>query len=395
MLSFVTPLIYPDVQDKPSANRFLQDEQQLLGEGSPNNSTEHQHQEGESEVKISGQDSLMGPRSRGTFRKLWRIMSRSRKLSLAGGITLFALVVLELVFNVSVLEPAQNALCSRAPDASARLAREQMLLESRPRPLVVVAAGLPRTGSTWVYNVLRILLRMRDPNSIAGWYADLMAIWRNHKTHRYDNMQESWLEAYQSLGTSLLIKTHGPGAFRSFSRGRSLGVGADLTVLTHRDLRTEVRSWVYQNWNNSIHTGRIADTPFGDPAQWVRVAQKILHERNSTLNSIGTGNYIDIRYEDWGQKGSDAQLPIVRALADKLEWTFTDEELRSAILEAKRIFPPADGARLMYNPVSKLHPGHTRIDANNPDFVEALRAGYEAIEQDEITGDFLRSEGYM
>lgn len=288
---------------------------------------------------------------------------------------------------------------STASSASSRAeqeAREEKLLADKPAPLVVVAAGLPRTGSTWIYNILRILMRIRDPNSIAGWYADLQAIWKNHKTHKYDNMDISWLEAYKSLGTSILIKMHGPGAFKGFSRGYSLSTGANLTVLTHRDLRTEVRSWVYQNWNSSIHSGEIAKTPFIDPAQWVKIAHRILHERNSTLSSAGTGcQLIDIKYEDWNHKSAEIQLGIVQQLADALQWDFTTQELKDAVLEAKRIRPPHDAARLMYNPVSKLHPGHTRINSEDPAFVQALELGYKAIEEDPISGGFLRENGYM
>lgn len=340
----------------------------------------------------------MAPKSRGAYRHTRRMSSRAlgQRVLLVLSSICTTLFLMQALLGIDVL-PSHTASMNNAAagGAESRAAREERLLAARPRPLVVVAAGLPRTGSTWVYNVLRILMRQRDPNTVAGWYADLQNIWRNHKTHRYDNMKVSWLEAYRSLGTSLLIKMHGPSPFRGFSRGLSLGEGADLTVLTHRDLRSEVRSWVYQNFNASVHAGRVDDTPFGDSAQWVRVAHKILAERNSTLNSIAHGNALDIRYEDWSGQGPDAQLAVVRQIADKLDWHFDDDQLRDAILEAARIHPPDDGAVLMYNPVSKLHPGHTRIDANDPTFQNALRNGFRAIEQDGTTAEFLKSQGYV
>lgn len=268
-------------------------------------------------------------------------------------------------------------------------------LKDKPKPIVVVAAGLPRTGSTWVYNVLRILMRIRDPNSVAGWYADLIAIWKNHKTHRYDNMKVSWLEAYRSLNTSLLLKMHGPGPFKLFSHGKPLSHSADLTVITHRDLRTEVRSWVYQNWNSSIHAGDIENTPFGDATQWVRVAHHILNERKTTINSIGDGRFLDIRYEEWNQHDLDAQIRVVATLANQLDWDFTDSDLRAAAIEAARLEAPAAGAVLMYNPVNKLHPGHTRIDSDHPSFKIALEKGYNAITEDPDCNAFLRSKHYI
>lgn len=339
----------------------------------------------------------MTPKSRGAYRYERRMGTRalSSRVLTVGASICTTLFLLQALFGVEILPSSSSAANVEEKMASARAARDERLLASRPRPLVVVAAGLPRTGSTWIYNVLRILMRQRDPNTIAGWYADLQNIWRNHKTHRYDNMQVSWLTAYKSLGTSILIKMHGPSPFRGFSRGLSLGEGADLTVLTHRDLRSEVRSWVYQNFNSSVHAGKVDDTPFGDSAQWVRVAHRILTERNSTLNSIGNGNYLDIRYEDWNDKDADAQLAIVRSIADKLEWHFDDDQLRDCILEAARIRPPDTGAVLMYNPVSKLHPGHTRIDAQDESFQKALQDGFHAIEEDDTTSRFLRSQGYL
>lgn len=273
--------------------------------------------------------------------------------------------------------------------------RDSFLLSTRPEKLVVVAAGLPRTGSTWIFNVLRILVRIRDPNSVAGWYADLINIWKNHKTHKYDNMKVSWLEAYKSLNTSIVLKMHGPGPFKHFSHGTSLGDGADLTVITHRDLRSEVRSWVYQNWNGSIHSGDIQKTPFADPAQWLRVAEHILKERKNTLASIGTGNYLDIRYEEWNDGGLEAQVRVAGEIAAHLKWRFSPEEIRAAAVEAARLEAPADGAVLMYNPVNKLHPGHTRLDASDRAFQAVLQRGYKAIETDAECRKFMHSKGYL
>lgn len=238
-------------------------------------------------------------------------------------------------------------------------------------------------------------MRMRDPNTVAGWYADLINIWKNHKTGRYDNMKVSWLDAYKSLNTSILIKMHGPGPFKLFSRGAPLGAAANLTVITHRDLRSEVRSWVYQNWNDSIHSGDIADTPFGDPAQWVRVAGHILHERKMTVASIGEGQYLDIRYEDWTGKGIAAQVKIIEEMANELDWDFTEDELHAAAYEAARLEAPAIGAVLMYNPVNKLHPGHNRIDATNPAFQRAMEQGYKAIIDDPDSHTFLSDMNYL
>lgn len=41
------------------------------------------------------------------------------------------------------------------------------------KPLIIMVAGGARTGTTFLYNLLRILLRQRDPNTISGWFEDL------------------------------------------------------------------------------------------------------------------------------------------------------------------------------------------------------------------------------
>lgn len=315
----------------------------------------------------------------------WRTRKALSRLPLSLQLSVaFFLGILTVALLFSLATPSRPPTLARHPHPV-----------PKPRPIIVVAAGLPRTGSTWVYNVLRILMRKRDPNTVAGWYADLIAIWKNHKTGKYDNMKQTWLQAYSSLNTSLLLKMHGPGPFKLFSRGGKLGDLADLTVITHRDLRTEVRSWVYQNWNTSVHSGNIAGTPFSDPGQWVRVAEHILKERASTLKSIGDGRYLDIRYEDWVGKGIDTQVQVLRKLADELGWVFTEDDLRETAIEAERLEPPANGALLMYNPVNKLHPGHTRVDSENPEFKLALARGFEAITHDEACNEFLREKMYI
>lgn len=165
--------------------------------------------------------------------------------------------------------------------------------------------------------------------------------------------------------------------------------------MTHRDLRTEVRSWVYQNFNASIHAGLVAETPFVNPAEWVRVAKHVLWERNKTLESIGGGRYLDVRYEDWNGKSVVQQLPVVRRIAEQLDWQYSEQQLLDAAGEAARLVPPPSSALLMYNPVNKLHPGHSRLDAKDPAFINALSIGFRAIENDPQSRAFLQSHHYL
>jgi len=73
------------------------------------------------------------------------------------------------------------------------------------QPIFVVAGGAPRTGSTFIYNILRILMRLRDPNTIAGpeWMLAKLVPENYTTTPVYDRIQ-----LLRSMGTSVLLKLH-------------------------------------------------------------------------------------------------------------------------------------------------------------------------------------------
>lgn len=75
---------------------------------------------------------------------------------------------------------------------------------SKPRPIVVVSAGAIRSGSTVLYNALRILMRIRDPNTIFGWRRDLTQTLKTYGTPIPSNMTPA--NALRSSGTSVLVK---------------------------------------------------------------------------------------------------------------------------------------------------------------------------------------------
>ena len=86
---------------------------------------------------------------------------------------------------------------------------------------LTLAAGMPRSGSTWLYNALRLLLD--SPDLVAGWIDDIA----------------------DSDAESILIKLHEPS---------ELAERADLIFTTHRPLAEIHASLARMGWPNGPAT---------------------------------------------------------------------------------------------------------------------------------------------
>lgn len=267
--------------------------------------------------------------------------------------------------------------------------RERWMLRSRPRPLVVAVAGVPRTGSIWVYNVLRILLRHRDPNSVAG-YAWVMKAEADKVSQNLSS-----LDVYQSLNTTVLVKIRSIGDWHKFSGGRPIDQTVDITVLTHRDLRSEVRSIAFMSHISQLKAP-LRESPyiFENANRWMLAARRMLDTRQGIIDSAGDLDYLDVRYELWHGQSEEQQLRTVRALADKLDWKFTEADLRMTLTEATRLSPPPSTA-LLVHPVSQLQGNLMLMSVKDPRIEQAIRAGYKAIEEDPRCLAFLKRMGYL
>lgn len=264
--------------------------------------------------------------------------------------------------------------------------RERWLLSQQPQPLVVVAAGLPRSGSTLMFNLLRVMLRQRDPNTVSGYVTDLKRMGGGRGN--------SSLEAYRALNTTVLVKTHGPVDWERFTGGRSLASSADLTVLTRRDLRDEARSLIFMEQISHIRRPlRERPYAFEDPAHWVMVARTFVYARRATFKSVGRGRFVDVPYEKWNGETERLQIRWVRKLAKAMDWEFSEDEMRAALHETKRLRPPAYGA--MPHPVTQLHGNHVTKPIHHPRIENAVKEGYKAIAKDTLCRMFLRRFRYL
>jgi hypothetical protein len=96
----------------------------------------------------------------------------------------------------------------------------------------VICAGLIRSGSTWLYNVLREILILQYPEQV---YA-------------------CWIGDYEPLDTREihLIKTH--------SYYQKIAVKADLVFTSRRDLRDIAASMVIRNWSDQDDIQHLIDS---------------------------------------------------------------------------------------------------------------------------------------
>lgn len=324
------------------------------------------------------------------------------------------------------------------------------------RPLVVVAAGGSRSASTWVYNVARVLLRERDPNTVAGWYEDLAGLVAAYAEPGGASANAATgggaLESLRSLDTSVLIKVHlvqewatllgGEAPPRPFAPPSAwagwwgwgggtapepplislteLSEGADVVLTSHRDLREVVRSLRHMGWGTRVnpaafdhpdfcrrpHDPRWAPPPVGaagyaDAAVWVNMARAHILCRDRLLASAGARVVLDVPAEVLaGPAAAATRLRHIRTIAAALDWPYTEAELEGVVTEVARLrVPPCtpEGGsgvrRLVLNPTTHIHRGHIRLGAANVEAVDA--AGVAAIEADPVCRAWLVKHGYM
>ncbi len=87
-------------------------------------------------------------------------------------------------------------------------------------PYIFVIAGLPRTGSTTIYNIVRLLLHSKDPNLLASYYDDISS-----ETVKF-------LGSCVNLNMYVIAKTHSlPTAAVELAR-----LGSNVTfIMSHRN----------------------------------------------------------------------------------------------------------------------------------------------------------------
>jgi len=225
------------------------------------------------------------------------------------------------------------------PDRAPRPQVPRPEVGGRQVPRLVVCAGLPRSGSTRVYNAARLILGHAGAGPVLGaWIDDLDLSGDEARAARH-----------------VVVKTH--------AYDEHLAAEADAVLCTHRDLRDVAASM-----------RRVGFAP-DDDAALDAIDEALAHARRWEAAASCT-----IAFDDFVASPERTITRVARALGIELDAHAARDIERRIPVEA----PVGDA----YDPVTLLHPRHT--DAGAPARVSARCAAI----LDERHDAWRRSHGY-
>lgn len=254
------------------------------------------------------------------------------------------------------------------------------------KPIFIVAGGAPRTGSTFIFNILRVLMRIRDPNTVASsnWMLAKM-VPENATLSEYDR-----IALLRTLGASLLVKLHTAHQYYEFAgpnHTRRFADEVDLLVTSHRDLRHEAVSAFKMFAHNR--------SAFESDEKWGKLCRSLIRKRDSLISEAGnTVRTVDIRYEDWRDGGDAALKLLIRNIAAELPWSYSQGDLRRTLSEVKRLRVPLGGEpdqRINWHISNLMSPKHISLEKLSEEFIAK---GIRAVEQEPVCADWLRKRRY-
>lgn len=256
-----------------------------------------------------------------------------------------------------------------------------------PKPIFVVAGGAPSTGSTFIFNILRILMRKRDPNTVASsdWMLAKL-VPENSTRSNYDRVA-----LLRNMGTSLLVKVHTAKQYYDFvgpSHKLKFADDVDLLVTGYRDLREETVSAFKMLTRNG--------TESESEEKWADLCQALIRRRNSLIIEAGTKvPVVDIRYEDWKNGGSRALLKLITQLAGGIPWTYTNRDFLSTMQEVQRLRVPSGGdvgQRVDWHVSNLMRPRHISVERLSD---ELLSKGLRAVNKEPKCIQWLTEKQYL
>ena len=193
----------------------------------------------------------------------------TRSSSWLRGLLLVVVAGFVLAVGPGQLFGVGSSISPGAATLGGRTALEPSLL--RPRPsgggkapapvspprglgLVVAVAGLPRTGSTALYNMLRLIMFDRDPNLVTLFVSGQAFSTGHNRTH---------IEICRQHGIPTLVKLHEPAVLAELVRAGLL----DVVLFSHRDPADMLCSMA-----RAFNPKMLANTP----QQWVAACHRNL-----------------------------------------------------------------------------------------------------------------------
>lgn len=172
-------------------------------------------------------------------------------------------------------------------------------------PRILLVAGVPRSGSTWAFNAVRLLLRTAGAQFHAAWVKDYQP---------------------EDPAPIHLVKVH---------RQEEVTFDPELVITTHRPTEARIASLVRMGWLEN------------DPAKIRRV-----FANHQLLYAHWRGQSdIEIEYEDI----LNAPAPAVERLAGACRLELTPAQCAAVAKELAGMAPPETGH---YDKETLLHPRH-------------------------------------
>lgn len=303
-----------------------------------------------------------------------------------------------------------------------------------PKPLIVYVGGGSRTGTTYVYNLLRILLRQRDPNLIHGWYEDLSIMAARYASpnpptspvfeHKEDNLDQ-WkgsLEAYRHSGTTLLVKVHSlahairlfDGCDHPHTELQDPNCPVDFIISTHRDLGPQLASIRRMGWARRVYerdvnhdpaafcrqqrspTPRLTRSDWEHPTTWTIQGRAIVVCNSEWHKAAGSKLALEVGMETL-QKGYDTRVELARNIVKELERrdgrSVGRMDAPAAVQEADLLRPLSCQSWQAVHPITHFHRGHVQGNQTMED-QEVIVQAHEALEKDPYIQTWRHSMGY-
>lgn len=189
-------------------------------------------------------------------------------------------------------------------------------------PTIIFVAGHPRSGSTWQFNAIRLLLERVGTDLHSCWIGDYRA-GSDKPVH--------------------LVKVHAP---------EDLVVDPDLVFVTERDIAESLVSLARMGWIDD-----------GDRGSLARQHQSLLRQRGFwRRRATHVTDYAAIR------EAPERELADISAT---LGITPDDADLAQVAGALENLSSPRPGDTI--DPVTHLHPGHRLSDLDDVARAEALR----------------------